>query len=250
MRLDSMLVLSPRVVRWRGTMSWIPAAAPLYLPRDLAYLPVRVYSASVHRPFYHSSPVRAPHRHAMLPDSKKLPDLRSVREPRHPGISEGVCAAFSEAAEVALARHHEPPTTLFSVTCDGSVTARSLSWMAPTAVALRAWNNADDTTRDGAYILVIAAVEAELGMVALGRAETRTGADYYVGSLDTDDLESALRLEVSGVNAGSGRIIRTRLKQKITQARRGISNLPAMAGVVGFREAAILLKHVDESYGE
>ena len=183
----------------------------------------------------------------MLPDSKKLPDLRSVREPRHPGISEGVCAAFSEAAEVALARHHEPPTTLFSVMSEGSVAPRLLSWTAPTPVTLRAWNNVDDATRDGAYILVIAAVEAELGMVALRRAETRTGADYYVGPPDTHDLESALRLEVSGVNAGGGRILRARVKQKIAQARRGVSNLPAMAGVVGFKEAAILLNHVDDS---
>ncbi|MYD00209.1 MAG: hypothetical protein F4X13_13180 [Gammaproteobacteria bacterium] len=114
-------------------------------------------------------------------------------------------------------------------------------------MALRAWNNADDATRDGAYILVVAAVEAELGMVALRRAETRTGADYYVGSPDTDDLESALRLEVSGVNAGDGRAVRGRLAQKLAQARRGISNLPAMAGVVGFREGLILLNHVDES---
>lgn len=217
------------------------------LPRDLAYLPVSVYSASVHCQFSEPSHVRAPHQHAMLPDSKKLPDLRSVRAPRHPGISESVCAAFSEAAEVALARHHEPPTTLFSVACEGSVTLRSLAWTAPTAVALRAWNNADDATRDGAYILVVAAVEAELGMVALRRAETRTGADYYVGSPDTDDLESALRLEVSGVNAGDGRAVRGRLAQKLAQARRGISNLPAMAGVVGFREGLILLNHVDES---
>ena len=219
-------------------------------PADLAYLAASVYSASVHRPFCQPSHAGAPYPCVMLPDSRKLPDLRSVREPRHPGISEGVCAAFSEAAEVALSRHHEPPTTLFSVTCEGTATPRPLSWTAPTPVALRAWNNADDTTRDGAYILVIAAVEAELGMVALLRAETRTGADYYVGSPDTDDLESALRLEVSGVNAGSGRVIRARLKQKITQARRGVSNLPAMAGVVGFREAAILLNHVDESDGE
>ena len=173
----------------------------------------------------------------MLPDSKKLPDLRSVREPRHPGISEGVCAAFSEAAEVALARHHEPPTTPFSVSCEGTVTSRSLSWTAPTPVALRAWNNADDTTRDGAYILVVAAVEAALGMVALGRAETRTGADYYVGSPDTEDLESALRLEVSGVNAGSDRVHKSPSQAEDHSGSAGVSNLPAMAGVVGFRQA-------------
>ena len=112
---------------------------------------------------------------------------------------------------------------------------------------LKAWNNVDDATRDGAYIIAIAVIEAELGMVALSRAETRTGADYYVGPPDTHDLENALRLEVSGVDRGSARIVRARLKEKIAQARRGASNLPAMASVVGFREAAILLHNVDNA---
>jgi hypothetical protein len=175
----------------------------------------------------------------------KLPALRSLRDPRHPGITDALCEAMTEAAEVALARHHAPPATDFAVSCGGMDRKRQLGWKPPTEAMLRAWNNRDDTTRDGAYIVAIAAVEAEMGLVALMRAETRTGADYYVGHVGASDLEQALRLEVSGVDSGDLPTIRRRLTQKIEQTREGESNLPAISGVVGFREAVVLVSDVE-----
>lgn len=175
----------------------------------------------------------------------RLPDLRSLRDPRHPGITDALCEAMSEAAEVALDRHHSPPETAFAVSCGGSERRRTLEWGPPTEAMRRAWNNRDDTTRDGAYIVAIAAVEAEMGLVALMRAESRTGADYYVGEVGSSDLEEALRLEVSGVDSGDLSTVRGRLKQKVQQTREGRSNLPAMAGVVGFREAVILVSDIE-----
>lgn len=70
-----------------------------------------------------------------------------------------------------------------------------------------------------------------------------TGADYYVAPREkaSDDLEDWLRLEVSGVDHGSEPTVRQRLKAKLTQAAAGKSNLPAMAGVVGFKIRLILL---------
>lgn len=177
----------------------------------------------------------------------RFPDLRSIRAPRHPGVSDGLSEAFAEAAEVALARHHQPPRTEFAVECRGRETARVLSWSAPTLTMQRAWNNQDDTTRDAAYGVTLAAVEAELGLVAVMRAETRTGADYYIGSMGEEDLESALRLEVSGVDAGDPPTLTRRLQRKVSQARSGASNLPAIAGVVGFRIARVLLQDVEEA---
>ena len=175
-----------------------------------------------------------------------LPDLRSIRHPRHPGISDAVCEAFSEAAEVCLARHHEAPETIFSVECCGDCTERTLTWQQPDDTARRAWMNHDDATRDGAYIMSMAAVEGELGLVALSRAETRTGADYYVGSPDAGDLENAVRLEVSGVDEGDATTARHRLREKEKQAARGDSPLPAYASVVAFREKIILVSSVEE----
>lgn len=176
-----------------------------------------------------------------------LPLLRTIRHPRHPGISAAVGDAFTEAAEVCLGRHHEPSETPFSIECCGRRSGRSLTWRRPSEVAVAAWRNRDDATRDGAYIVCLAAVERELGLVALSRAETRTGADYYVGLPDRTDLEKAYRLEVSGLDDGSASKVRQRLRDKAEQASRGASPLPAYASVVGFRERLILINSVGEA---
>lgn len=85
-------------------------------------------------------------------------------------------------------------------------------------------------------------------MVAVRRAETRTGADYYIGLVDRDleDLENCLRLEVSGTDLGKSEV-KKRLIKKLEQAKQGNSNLPALAAVVGFKVQLILLQTVDET---
>ena len=176
-----------------------------------------------------------------------LPDLRSIRAPRHPGVSKAVCDAFSEAAEVCLARHHVPPITSLQIRCADTDSVRALKWSVPDETARRSWSNRDDATRDGAYVVSLAVVERELGLVALSRADTRTGADYYLGKPGQQDLEDAFRLEVSGVDKGDRAEISRRLRVKIDQAARGVSYLPALASVVGFREATVLVSRVGDS---
>ncbi len=131
------------------------------------------------------------------------------------------------------------------MTCAGTESVRSLKWSAPDETAKLSWRNRDDATRDGAYVVSLAVVEHELGMVALSRADTRTGADYYVGRPGSHDLEEAFRLEVSGVDEGGRSDVRRRLRTKKDQAARGESFLPAYASVVGFREAAVLVSLVE-----
>ena len=101
----------------------------------------------------------------------------------------------------------------------------------------------------GAYACALAAVELSDGLVAVHRAETRTGADYYIAAAGRalEDLEDCLRLEVSGVDRGEPSAVNQRLKEKLAQAAAGASNLPAMAGVVGFRARIIQLSRVEES---
>jgi hypothetical protein len=181
-----------------------------------------------------------------LPADEELLNLRSVRAPRHPGVTDAVCEAYSEAAEVCLARHHAPPSTLLHIACDGRKSDKSLIWSAPTETAQRTWGNHDDSTRDAAYIVSLAVVEYALGLVALSRADTRTGADYYIGRPEQSDLEKAFRLEVSGVDRGGMADIRRRLNSKEGQVRRARSFLPAYASIVGFREAAVLISLVRE----
>jgi hypothetical protein len=185
-----------------------------------------------------------------LPSDQELPELRAVRAPRHPGVSSAVCEALSEAAEVCLARHHKPPRTSLQVVCEGEQSLQHLRWSAPDDTAQRSWRNRDDATRDGAYIVSLAVVEHELGLVALSRADNRTGADYYVGRPELPDLEKAFRLEVSGVNEGGLSDIRRRLRAKEEQLARGDSFLPAYASVVGFREAVVLVSLIEDSKSE
>lgn len=146
-------------------------------------------------------------------------------------------SCFRGTASVCLLRHHLPPTQ-FNIEVNGSAAVRLLQWDVPDDGTKRAYNNTDDATRDGAYSLSLAAIEAELGYVAVRRAETRTGADYYLGTSSTS-LEEAFRLQVSGVDRGDVLAVARRLREKVQQVRLGISNLPAIASVVGF-----FVKHI------
>ena len=62
-----------------------------------------------------------------------------------------------------------------------------------------------------------------------------------------EDLEDCLRLEISGVSNGNHRDVERRLLEKVAQAQRGNSSLPAVAGVIGFAERLVMLKDVPEA---
>jgi hypothetical protein len=177
-----------------------------------------------------------------LPRQDPLPSLRELFL-RHRGLYEHLSRAYADAAAICLGEHHVSPTDL-EIHCDSSRCLREVRWEEPEAGARESWGNRDDTTRDAAYSVGLAAVEAELGFVALARADTRTGADYFAGTQDTT-LETAHRLEVSGTRAGDERGLRARLTQKVDQAQRGLSDLPALACVVGFQSRAVLLARID-----
>ena len=170
--------------------------------------------------------------------------LRNMAE-RHRGLTHGKAETFFEAACVCLDRHHASPTQ-FSIENRGAVLDTIVQWEAPDERVRAAYANKIDTTEEGAYGCVIAAAELSERLYAVRRAETGTGADYYLGppGEELDDLEACLRLEVSGTDSPSRAAVDRRLREKIDQARRGNSNLPAMAGVVGFQVRLILLEGV------
>jgi hypothetical protein len=154
---------------------------------------------------------------------------------RHFGLSDGISSGYAEAASVCLNRHHTPPAT-FELRDNVEDEAVEAHWVSPDDRTRRAWANADDATEAAAYAIALAALEVMRGLVAVSRAETRTGSDYYLGQRNTtlEDLEVSFRLEVSGTDAGGSSVINSRLRQKLEQARKGKSNLPAIASVVGF----------------
>jgi hypothetical protein len=166
---------------------------------------------------------------------------------RHPGLTGGVAAYYTEAARVCLDRHHRSPIG-FEVDNSGAALAALVEWAATDERTRSAHANEIDATEAGACACVLAAVELAMQMVAIHRADTRTGADYYVAPVGStaEDLERTLRLEVSGTDKGSPAVVAQRVKAKIEQAAKGASNLPALAGVVGFKSRLIMLKPVPE----
>jgi len=165
---------------------------------------------------------------------------------RHPGLTPAVADNYFEAASVCLERHHSSPSD-FSVQNSNNTVNVLVNWNEVDARTHNAWANESDATRDGAYSCALAAVELVNNMVAIRRAETLTGADYYIGyaGQPTDDIEGLQRLEVSGIDKGDGLAIAQRLREKVHQAAVGRSNLPAIACVVGFKAATIVMQSVE-----
>lgn len=165
---------------------------------------------------------------------------------RHFGLTDAIGNNYTEAARVCLDRHHSSPVG-FVIENTGQRLEVNTEWQQTDNRTKGAWANETDATEAGAYACVLAAVEIANGMVAVHRAETKTGADYYISNPDNiADLENCLRLEVSGVDKGDESIITQRLKEKIKQAASGASNLPAIAGVVGFRARIIFVMSVEQ----
>ncbi len=170
-----------------------------------------------------------------------LKDLAS----RHRALTGAVAAYYVEAARVCLDRHHLSPTRI-GIRNGKSQLAADVDWEATDGRTRAAWANDTDATEAGACACVIAAIELTDGLYAVRRAETLTGADYYVAPAGKglDDLEDCLRLEISGTDRGAGSKLEHLLRQKVQQTKAGACNLPAVAGVIGFRELSILIEHV------
>jgi hypothetical protein len=171
--------------------------------------------------------------------------IQSLHE-RHSGLTPSLSGCLFEAVSVCLSRHHDSPVEI-EILYSGGTTSRVADFQKPDSRMLSAWANDIDTTEAGAYGVCLATVEVEEQLVAVRRAETLTGADWYIAPIGTvaNDLESCYRLEVSGVDTGSRAVIEARLRQKIAQTLRGASNLPAIASVVGFREKAVAMQKVE-----
>jgi hypothetical protein len=167
---------------------------------------------------------------------------------RHRALTEAIAGSYEEAAAVCLHRHHQAPIEI-TLSDNGSRSHVAVTWAPPDHRTRDAWANAIDATEAGAYACVIAGVEVLRDLVAVRRAETTTGADYYIAPVDAgiDDLEDCYRLEISGVDQGDHREVLKRLNLKVRQARDGNSSLPALAGVVGFAARLLMIQDVTES---
>lgn len=167
---------------------------------------------------------------------------------RHIGLTPEVAACYVQAARVCLDRHHTSPTD-FTLSEEPENYPAVVEWEAADARARAAWANEIDTTEAGAYACALAAVELMKGLYAVRRAETKSGADYYVGPAgqELDDLENCFRLEVGGRDTISAGRLAGVLREKVQQTIDGEGNLPAIAIAVGFHAKLILLQAVEET---
>jgi hypothetical protein len=150
-----------------------------------------------------------------------------------------------------MSRHHVSPKAWSVQRDDSNAVNYLVPWEEPTAEHIRSCGNHDEATRDGAYGLALAAADVHLDLVAFGRAEGRTGSDFYLVPAGTtnDDTphfnlqsDNRIRLEVSGIDRDNDAIMNARISQKVQQARDGMSDFPAIAGVVGFLSARVLFR--------
>jgi hypothetical protein len=165
---------------------------------------------------------------------------------RHPGLIPCLEETCKKSAAVILDKYYRSPE-VFLLRDDKNEFDSLVEWEEPDARTKAALNNKDDSKCDGAYIISLAALELSRGMVAIGRTDILSGADYYVAPIgsELDDLENAYKLEVSGTESDlSG--FKTRLNDKVEQAKRGNCNLPALAAVVGYKIKQISIKTVEE----
>ena len=86
----------------------------------------------------------------------------------------------TEAARVCLDRHHRPPTEFNLLGANGAPTAAVLNWQQVDDRMQKAYGNEIEATEFGACAFVLATVELVDGLVAIGRADTGIGADYYM----------------------------------------------------------------------
>ncbi|MEO0804062.1 MAG: hypothetical protein AAFY57_17575 [Cyanobacteria bacterium J06642_2] len=164
----------------------------------------------------------------MIENNPPLLPLKNIAD-RHQALTPPIAGSYLEAARVCLDRHYSSPKE-FTLENNQVESIAKVEWEAADSRVQAAWANTDDATEAGAYALAIAATELLKGMVAVHRAETRTGADYYIAPIDErlEDLENWWRLEVSGTHSEKSEV-KKRLRKKLEQARQGNSNLPALA---------------------
>lgn len=168
-----------------------------------------------------------------------LPAIERLHE-RHPGISADHSPFMAAAAAICLTRFHRSPVPVLVGVDARAETPYLYQWAAINPAQQRAHSNRDDATTWGAYGVALAAVEADMGLIAAGRSGVGTGADWLlVGAGETVtrdgelDFENVTHFEVTGIGTEQSESdFRYRLGVKVKQVRRPART--ALACVVAF----------------
>jgi hypothetical protein len=164
-------------------------------------------------------------------------DLAALRQPM-PALTEHGGGAMAEAASVCFAIKGHPslvPMTVFlKLERESQLTCRVLC-LTITDAMLRAYDDLQDATEDGAYGVAILLLKTIEGFSVVRRARKRSGFDYWLGYAHDPALQNKARLEVSGIIEGDESEIRARVAQKLRQTDRSDdTGLPASVVVVSY----------------
>lgn len=147
-----------------------------------------------------------------------------------------------------LSTHHKSPKALEVVVDDALEGHLEVDWESPTTEEIREHGNSDDATEYAAYGIALIASEAFLGLVTIRRSQRRSGCDYWlipagaeVGPDQSEDFDrpDIVLEEISGIDQDTPGKLRTRLAQKVKQARQFERERRAVGVVVGFLGAKV-----------
>ena len=165
--------------------------------------------------------------------SRSIPELSRLHE-RHPGLTKPVAETYAEAARVLLDQFHQPPVHANVGLHNRPRATYLLEWEPPRPDSAGHTETKKTRHATAPIRLCWPPLKSTLISLATTRLKTGTGADYLLepkGIIQTDtdelNLESAIRLEVSGIRrCDSAAVLARRLHQKVEQARRGRSSAP------------------------
>lgn len=89
-----------------------------------------------------------------------------------------------------------------------------------------AHRNEERTTENGAYGVAVLAACCLTACTVLEQSRKWTGFDYWLGSKDELHVQRAVCLEVSGIRRGTEKMVRSRLREKISQMQ-----APTLGGI-------------------
>jgi hypothetical protein len=165
-------------------------------------------------------------------------------------ITTHVWGGWAEAAAVMFELYHgapPPPRSCTFTPFDRDDVAAAFVWPPTNEMTRASHGNPLNATEHGAYAVACATVGALEGWKVTGRAHHGSGADLLM-LREGDDPNDFVRLEVSGVAAGTGDAglvaLRRRLVVKVNQLGRGDLDRPGVAAVVGFELATVLVSGV------
>ena len=153
-----------------------------------------------------------------------------------PAITPAYGQSLAEAGAVCLeSQGHEVGV---DIAVEGDFTARfNIHWGAVTDQMRRCWKDAEYATEQAAYGIAFLIVQQLTDYTVIERSIRGTGFDYWLGiAADELPFERRVRLEVSGVLQGTTGRVNARVKEKVVQANRYASKLPAYVVVVEFSQ--------------